>query len=106
MAGSGAQAEQSLHESMAANRGKYLLVIEGAIPKAQNGIFCKVGGKTAVESLREAAPGAAAMLCIGTCSSFGGIQSVGAESDRGGGRAGFGHRPADRQHSRLSAQPV
>ena len=77
MAGSGAQAEQSLHESMAANRGKYLLVIEGAIPKAQNGIFCKVGGKTAMELLREAAPGAAAVLCIGTCSSFGGIQSVG-----------------------------
>ncbi len=47
MAGSGAQAEQSLHDSMAANRGKYLLVVEGAIPKAQNGIFCKVGGKTA-----------------------------------------------------------
>jgi hydrogenase small subunit len=77
MAGSGAQAEASLHESMAANRGKYLLVVEGAIPKAQNGIFCKVGGKTAVELLLEAAPGAAAVLCIGTCSSFGGIQSVG-----------------------------
>jgi hydrogenase small subunit len=77
MAGAGAQAEQSLRESMAANRGKYLLVIEGAVPKAQNGIFCKVGGKTALELLREAAPGAAAVLCIGTCSSFGGIQSVG-----------------------------
>jgi len=51
-AGSGAQAEQSLHESMAANRGKYILVVEGAIPTAQNGIFCKVGGKTAMESLR------------------------------------------------------
>ena len=77
MAGSGAQAEQSLHESMAANRGKYILVVEGAIPTAENGIFCKVGGKTAMESLREAALGAAAVLCIGTCSSFGGIQSVG-----------------------------
>jgi hydrogenase small subunit len=77
MAGSGSQAEQSLHESMAANRGRYLLVVEGAIPKAQNGIFCKIGGKTAVDLLHEAAPGAAAVLCIGTCSSFGGIQSVG-----------------------------
>jgi hydrogenase small subunit len=76
MAGAGAQAEQSLRESMASNRGKYLLVVEGAIPKAQNGIFCKVGGKPAIELLHEVAAGAAAILCIGTCSSFGGIQSV------------------------------
>ncbi len=77
MAGSGPQAEQSLHDSMAANQGNYILVVEGAIPTASNGIFCKVGGKTAVESLRHAAEGAAAILCIGTCASYGGIQSVG-----------------------------
>lgn len=76
MAGSGVQAEEALHASMTANHGKYFLVVEGAIPTAQGGIFCKVGGKTAVESLREAAAGAAAILCIGTCSSYGGIQSV------------------------------
>jgi hydrogenase small subunit len=76
MAGSGPQAEHSLRESMSANQGKYFLVVEGAIPTAQNGIFCKVGGKTALESLRNAAEGAAAILCIGTCSSFGGIQSA------------------------------
>lgn len=76
MAGSGAQAEEALHASMTANRGKYFLVVEGATPTAQGGIFCKVGGKTALESLRHAAEGAAAILCIGTCSSFGGIQSA------------------------------
>ncbi len=76
MAGSGVQAEEALHASMTANHGKYFLVVEGAIPTAQGGIFCKVGGKTALESLRHAAEGAAAILCIGTCSSFGGIQSV------------------------------
>ncbi|MGO8678415.1 MAG: hydrogenase small subunit [Limisphaerales bacterium] len=77
MAGSGTQAEESLQSSMKANHGKYILVVEGAIPTAENGIFCKVGGKTALDSLRHAAEGAAAILCIGTCSSFGGIQSVG-----------------------------
>jgi len=77
MAGSGVQAEEALQASMAANRGQYFLVVEGAIPTAQDGIFCKVGGKTALASLREAASGAAAILCIGTCSSFGGIQAVG-----------------------------
>lgn len=76
MAGAGVQAEQSLHDCMVAHKGGYILVVEGAIPTAQNGIFCKVGGKTAMESLAEAAPGAAAILCVGTCSSYGGIQAA------------------------------
>ena len=77
MAGSGHQAEKSLHDSMVANKGKYILVVEGAIPTKENGIYCKVGGRTALESLRHAAEGAAAVICIGTCASYGGIQSVG-----------------------------
>lgn len=76
MAGSGFQAEESLQHSLSENRGKYFLVVEGAIPTAQNGIYCKVGGKTAMDSLQHAAEGAAAILCIGTCSSYGGVQSV------------------------------
>jgi hydrogenase small subunit len=75
MAGSGHQAEKSLHDSMAANQGKYLLVVEGAIPTKQNGIYCKVSGKTALESLQHAAKGAAAIISIGSCASYGGIQA-------------------------------
>lgn len=77
MAGSGIQAEEALKASLKENAGKYFLVVEGAIPTAERGIYCKVGGKTAMESLQHAAEGAAAILCIGTCSSYGGIQSVG-----------------------------
>jgi hydrogenase small subunit len=76
MVGSGAQAEKSLHDSMHVNHGKYLLVVEGAIPKNSNGIYCKVGGKTAMESLTTAAAGAAAIIAIGTCAGYGGIQSA------------------------------
>jgi len=76
MAGSGEQAEQSIRDSMAANKGKYVLVVEGAIPTAANGVFCKVGGKTAVESLTAAAEGAFAIISIGTCAAYGGVQSV------------------------------
>lgn len=76
MAGSGAQAEQSLHEALTANKGKYLLVVEGAIPTAQNGVFCKIGGQTAMESLQHAAEGASTILCIGTCAAYGGIQAA------------------------------
>jgi len=76
MIGSGAQAEKSLHDSMTANHGKYLLVVEGAIPTAKNGIYCKISGKTAMESLKHAAEGAAAIVSIGSCASFGGVQAA------------------------------
>ena len=76
MAGSGEQAERAIHDSMADNKGKYVLVVEGAIPTANNGVFCKVGGKTAVASLTAAAEGALAIIAIGTCASYGGVQSV------------------------------
>lgn len=77
MVGSGHQAEKSLQDSMLANKGNYILVVEGAIPTKDNGIYCKVSGKTAMDSLKHAAEGAAAIISMGTCASYGGIQSVG-----------------------------
>lgn len=76
MAGAGKQAEHSLEKCLTENRGKYILVVEGAIPLKENGIYCKVAGKTALASLKEAASGAAAILCIGTCASYGGVQAA------------------------------
>lgn len=76
MAGSGTQAEESMRESMTTNKGRYVLVVEGAIPTAQNGIFCKVGGRTAMDSLAAAAKDALAIIGIGTCASYGGVQAV------------------------------
>ena len=52
MAGAGHQAEEALHASMKANYGKYILVVEGAIPTRHDGIYCKVAGKTALDSLK------------------------------------------------------
>lgn len=77
MAGSGHQAEKSLQDSLMANKGKYILVVEGSIPTRDNGIYCKVSGATAMDLLKKAAEGAAAIISIGTCASFGGIPSVG-----------------------------
>jgi hydrogenase small subunit len=53
--------------------GQYILVVEGSIPVAEDGIYCTVGGRTAVDLLREAAAGAAAIIATGNCASFGGI---------------------------------
>src|SRR5512143_3941173 len=55
MAAAGHQAEAARKEAMAANKGKYILVVEGAIPTKDNGIYCKVGGQKATDMVKECA---------------------------------------------------
>ena len=74
--GAGKQALDYKHAMMEKNKGKYVLVTEGGTPMKDGGIYCKVGGKTQVELVREAAEGAAAIIAIGSCASWGGIQSA------------------------------
>ena len=76
LAAAGHQAEAARKASMAANKGKYILVIEGAIPTKQNGIYCKVGGHTAIDITKECAADAAAVIAIGSCASWGGMPSA------------------------------
>jgi len=76
-AGSGAQAEAVKRQTMEERRGEYLLVIDGAIPTKDGGVYCMVAGETFLDSVRHAAEGAAAIIAIGSCSSWGGIPSSG-----------------------------
>ena len=73
----GHQAEAARRAAMKANKGKYLLVVEGAIPTKDNGIYCKIGGQTAIDMLKECAADAAAVIAIGSCASWGGMPSTG-----------------------------
>ncbi len=73
-AAAGKQIEAALESAKKA--GGYVLVVEGAIPKKQDGIYCIVGGKKAVDSLVECAQQAAAVICIGSCASWGGVPSA------------------------------
>lgn len=74
--GAGKQALDYKHKIMEEFRGKYILVTEGGTPMAEGGIYCKVGGRTQVDLVREAADGAAAVIAIGSCASWGGVQSA------------------------------
>jgi len=75
MAPSGHLAEEARMQAMDANDGKFVLVVEGAIPTADGGIYCKVGGRTALDTVQEAADRAGAIIAIGSCASWGGIPS-------------------------------
>ncbi|MEH6471443.1 MAG: hydrogenase small subunit [Halopseudomonas sp.] len=73
----GHAAEATKQQSMKDNWGKYILVVDGAIPTKDGGIYCKVAGRTILEHVQEAAEGAAAIISIGSCASWGGIPSAG-----------------------------
>ncbi len=75
-AAAGHQAEAARRDAMKANKGKYLLVVEGAIPTKDKGIYCKIGGQTAVDMLKECAADAGAVIAIGSCASWGGMPST------------------------------
>lgn len=76
LAPSGHLAEEARKKAMRENDGKYILVVEGAIPTKDNGIYCKIGGRTALDLVKEAADHAGAIIAIGSCASFGGIPAA------------------------------
>jgi hydrogenase small subunit len=76
MAAAGHQAEKSLEETVKANEGKYVCVVEGAIPTKDGGVYCKIANRTAVDILKEVGGKAGAVIAIGSCASWGGIPSA------------------------------
>jgi hydrogenase small subunit len=73
MAASGEAAEKARADAIRENYGKYVVIVDGSVPMGDGGVYSCSGGRSAVEILRETAKGAAAIVCVGTCSSFGGI---------------------------------
>jgi hydrogenase small subunit len=76
MAASGAQAEAALRQTIEDNAGKFVLVVEGAIPAKDDGVYMELGGRPGVQVLREVAAKAAAVIAIGSCASWGGVPSA------------------------------
>ena len=76
MAGAGKAVEKALADSMAANKGKYILIVTGSVPLNDNGIYCTIGGRTAKEIVEEAARDAAAVIAVGACAHWGSVQAA------------------------------
>ena len=76
MAPSGKAAEKSLHDTVTMERGNYIAVVEGSIPLANNGVYCTIGGRSAIDIAQEVCTNAYATIAVGTCASFGGIPAA------------------------------
>jgi hydrogenase small subunit len=70
MSPSGAGAEKSLSDTVA--EGGYLTVVEGSIPTKDDGLYCCIGGRTALDILKEVGSKSAAVITVGACAFYGG----------------------------------
>ena len=92
-AAAGDVAMKAIEDTAKEMAGKYVLVVEGPIPTAEDGLFCTFGlepntipfngyqrreDKTMVSWMNELVPGAAAVIALGNCASFGGIPAANA----------------------------
>ncbi|GFK93098.1 Periplasmic [NiFe] hydrogenase small subunit [Fundidesulfovibrio magnetotacticus] len=75
MAAAGEAAEDALHKAMNSPDG-FILVHEGAIPTIENGNWGMVGGHTMADNLKACAAKAKAIIAMGTCATFGGVQAA------------------------------
>jgi hydrogenase small subunit len=75
-AAAGHQAEAALHDTMKKYKGQYLMLVEGSIPTAEGGVYCCIGGRTALDIVKEAAADAKAIVAWGSCASNGCIQAA------------------------------
>ncbi len=76
MAAAGFQAESALDSTVRDFAGKYIALVEGAIPTGADGAYCTIGGRSALQIAREVCGKAAATIAVGTCATFGGIPAA------------------------------
>ncbi len=75
MAAAGEQAEAVREEAMKNNYGKYIMVVEGAVPLGNPG-YCTIAGRSAKDVFDEGAKGAACIIAWGNCACSGCIQAA------------------------------
>lgn len=78
MGGAGDVAMEAMFKTAEEFAGKFILVVEGAVPTKDGGLFCTVGEKdgkgiTFDSLVKDLGSKAFAILNVGTCSAFGGI---------------------------------
>ncbi|MGE5504047.1 MAG: hydrogenase small subunit [Actinomycetota bacterium] len=74
-AASGHAAEAARLKAMKDNAGKYLVLVDGAVPLGDPG-FSTIAGRSNRDILEETVAGAAAVIAMGSCAAFGGLPAA------------------------------
>jgi hydrogenase small subunit len=72
-AASGEAAEEARLQAMADNKGKYVVVVDGAVSAKDGGVYSTSAGQTNLDMLKDTVKDALAVVAVGSCASFGGI---------------------------------
>lgn len=73
MAAAGKAAEANLQRVVKEEEGKYIVIVEGSIPTAEDGVYCTIAGRTAIDIAREVCGNALATIAVGACAWDGGL---------------------------------
>jgi hydrogenase small subunit len=81
MASAGSSATEHLYKTAEVNKGNFILVVEGAIPTRDGGVYCTIGeraGKhiTMLDAVRDLGNKAKTVIALGTCAAGGGIPAA------------------------------
>jgi hydrogenase small subunit len=76
MAPSGSASEKSLNDVLVKYPNQFLCIVEGAIPQAQNGIYCTIRGRTALSIAQQVLPNTMATIALGACAVDGGLPNA------------------------------
>ena len=55
---------------------KYILCVEGSVSLGDDGNYCVIAGRTAIDILKESATGAKAIIVWGSCATSGCVQAA------------------------------
>ena len=72
----GHQLEDVRRKTMKDYKGKYILAVEGNVSTKDDGVYCMVGGDSFLNTIKETAADAAAIIAWGACASFGCVQNA------------------------------
>jgi len=73
MAGAGKQAEDALERVVREHKGEFIAVVEGAIPTADDGVYCTIGGRAALDIAKHVCTNSAFNIAVGACAWDGGL---------------------------------
>ena len=73
MAGAGRQAEEALEQVVQEHKGEFICVVEGAIPTADDGVYCTIAGRTALAIADHVCRNSAFNIAVGACAWDGGL---------------------------------
>jgi len=76
MSGAGKAAEAVLTR-VKTSGDPYVVIVEGSIPTAENGIYCTIGGRTALDILKTTAAASKLVIAVGACAWDGGFPRLG-----------------------------